>query len=99
MHGCSRLRLETPGEEQIMKEQKQEQALPVRVYESDTRVMVAAPLPGLEPGDITIKIEHDVVIIHGDYRGPLKEDPALLTNEPTRLVLDEWAAGPYEREV
>ncbi len=30
----------------------QMQALPVRVYEAGVKIMVAAPMPGLAPGDI-----------------------------------------------
>jgi HSP20 family molecular chaperone IbpA len=32
------------------------QALPVRVYQTADRIMLAAPMPELEPGDISVLI-------------------------------------------
>jgi HSP20 family protein len=80
-------------------EQLELQPMPVQVYQSERRVMIAAPLPGLEPTDITVTIRGDTVAIRGDYRGPLKEDPALFGDDPTALVVGEWTAGPYQREI
>ena len=80
-------------------EQPEPQPVRVQVYQSERRVMVAAPLPGLEPTDITVTIRGDTVAIRGDYGGPLKEDPALLGDDPTALVVGEWTAGPYHREL
>lgn len=80
-------------------EQQTPQPVPVQVYHSEKRVMVAAPLPGLEPTDITVTIRRDSVAIRGDYRGPLKEDPALFGDDPTALLVGEWTAGPYYREI
>ncbi len=48
-----------------MQEQLKQQHVPVKVYRTDERLMVAAPLPGLEP----------------------------------ELLLDEWSAGIYHREL
>jgi HSP20 family molecular chaperone IbpA len=61
--------------------------------------MVAAPVPGLEPTDITVTIRGDTVAIRGDYRRPLKEDRRLFGDDPTALVVGEWTAGPYDREI
>ncbi|HEY3115136.1 MAG TPA: Hsp20/alpha crystallin family protein [Chloroflexota bacterium] len=82
-----------------MLEQQERQPIRVRVYESVGRVMIAAPMPGLEPGDISVEIADDLVTIRGDYRGPLKEDRLSFSDDPTTLLLDEWRPGPYEREV
>jgi HSP20 family protein len=64
---------------------------PVRVYEIEDRVMVAAPLPGLEPGDIEVSVDGTRVIVSGDERGP---------NQHERPVtVAEWTIGPYRREL
>jgi HSP20 family protein len=65
--------------------------VPVRVYQSTDRLMVAAPLPGLEPEDIAVRVAGDTVTIHGYARGVHQEERDLLTVE--------WAIGPYRREV
>lgn len=67
------------------------QVLPVRVYQTANRVMVVAPMPGLEPQDIMVSITGDRVIIRGDERGPHQRDIA--------LRLAEWTIGPYHREL
>jgi HSP20 family protein len=65
--------------------------IPVRVYQSSDRLMVAAPLPGVEPGDIAVRVAGDTLTIHGDVRGVHQED--------VDLLVGEWAIGPYHREV
>jgi HSP20 family molecular chaperone IbpA len=82
-----------------MRSVEQQQPLPVQVYHSARRVMIAAPMPGLEATDIAVTIRRDRVTIQGDYRGPLKLDPALFGDDPTELLVREWTAGPYDREV
>ncbi len=67
------------------------QPVPVRVYETDRRVMVAMPLPGLEPGDIELTVESERLTVHGRERGPHQHD--------LRLVMAEWSVGPYHREI
>jgi HSP20 family protein len=64
---------------------------PVRIYQIDDRIMLATPLPGLEPEDITIRIAGTRVTIRGEERGPGQHDRDLL--------LAEWTVGPYYREV
>jgi HSP20 family protein len=54
--------------------------------------MVAAPMPGLEPENIVVEVTADnYLIIHGDVRAMLKE--------VKELLLDEWSAGIYHREL
>jgi HSP20 family protein len=65
--------------------------LPLRVYQTEYRIMVAAPMPGLEPTDISIEITDDRVRIHGRQRGPHQHE--------RNLLRAEWAVGPYEGEV
>jgi len=72
-------------------QQQQTQTVPVRMYQIDDRIMVAAPLPGLEPADIAVTIAGARVIIRGEERGPGQHERDLL--------LAEWTIGPYYREV
>jgi len=72
-------------------QQQQTKTIPVRVYQIDDRIMVAAPLPGLEPEDITVTIAGVRVTIRGVERGPGQHERDLL--------LAEWTVGPYYREV
>lgn len=68
------------------------QEIPANVYRSDERVTIAAPMPGLEPENITVQVsEGPRVTLHGDLRGALKDDKEILN--------DEWTPGPYHREI
>ena len=70
---------------------QQQQSVPVRVYQGPGRVMVAAPLPGLEPADISVTVSGDRLTIRGAVRGPHQGE--------RDLTAAEWAIGPYHREV
>ena len=75
-----------------MQEQLKQQHIPVKVYRTDGRLMVAAPMAGLEPENIAVEVTADGrLILHGDLRGMLKEVKDLL--------LDEWSVGVYHREL
>ncbi|QBD77780.1 Hsp20/alpha crystallin family protein [Ktedonosporobacter rubrisoli] len=75
-----------------MQEQLKRQHVPVKVYRSAQRLMVAAPMPGLEPEDIVVEVTpKGSLVLHGELRGRLKEIKELL--------LDEWSAGAYHREL
>jgi HSP20 family protein len=65
--------------------------VPVRVYQSSDRLMVAAPLPGLEPEDIAVRLAGDTLEINGDVRGVRQAERDLL--------VAEWSIGPYHREL
>jgi HSP20 family molecular chaperone IbpA len=67
------------------------QTLPVRLYQTDTHLVLAAPMPGLEPGDIRIEISGTAVSIQGAERG--------VGQHRRDLSVEEWTIGPYEREV
>jgi HSP20 family protein len=69
----------------------QAQRLPVRLYQTDERFMIAAPMPGLEPEDISVTIHRDRLVVHGEERGPGQHEQDLL--------LAEWSVGPYRREI
>src|SRR5437763_16167549 len=64
--------------------------LPVKMYQTAERLAVAAPMPGLEPADITVRITAEGTLeLRGNRRGPRQDDMDML--------LDEWSVGPYER--
>lgn len=67
------------------------QEIPVRIYRTDDLLMLVAPMPGLEPGDVSVTIDDDRVVVHGEERGPRQHERDLL--------LAEWTIGPYRREV
>ncbi len=66
--------------------------LPVKVYRSHDRLVVAAPMPGLEPENIAVEITPDErLILRGDLRAGFKGEHEVL--------LDEWQVGGYIREL
>ena len=74
-----------------MPEQLKYQHIPVKVYRTGERLMVAAPMAGLEPENIMVEVTADGrLVLHGDVRGMLKE--------VKELLLDEWSVGVYHRE-
>jgi HSP20 family protein len=75
-----------------MQEQVKQQHVPVKVYRTGERLMIAAPMAGLEPENIVVEVtDGGRLILHGDLRGMLKE--------VKELLLDEWSVGPYHREL
>lgn len=66
------------------------QQVPVKMYRSDGRIMIAAPMPGLEPPDLSVDVTADNrVILRGGLRG--------IRQEEKDLLLNEWTVGNYER--
>ena len=75
-----------------MQEQLKLQQIPVKMYKTDERVMVVAPMPGLEPENIVIEVTSDShLVLYGELRGMLKD--------VKELLLDEWSVGIYHREL
>jgi HSP20 family protein len=74
-----------------MTNQSQLHTVPVRMYRTDSRIMIAAPMPGLEPHDISVTVADAHVTIRGQERGPRQHERDLL--------LAEWTVGPYERQI
>jgi HSP20 family protein len=70
---------------------EKDRPVPVRVYQSENRIMVAAPLPGLEPEDILVTVEGNRVTIDGERRGVRQDERDLL--------ITEWEIGPYHRDL
>jgi HSP20 family protein len=67
------------------------QTVPVQLHRADQLLVLAAPMPGLEPSDITVVIDGDQVIIDGTYRGSRQGQPDILVSE--------WTVGPYHRDI
>ena len=69
----------------------EQQTVPVQIHQADDRIVLAAPMPGLEPEDISVTIAGDRVTIRGEYRGSRleKED----------ILVSEWTIGPYARQI
>jgi len=62
-----------------MQEKLKHQSIPVKVYRTDERLMIAAPMAGLEPENIAVEVTADGhLILHGDLRAILKEVKDLL---------------------
>jgi len=75
-----------------MQEQVKQQHIPVKVYRTGERLMIAAPMAGLEPENMLVEVTHDGrLILHGDQRAMLKE--------VKELLVDEWSVGVYHREL
>src|SRR5918998_3625649 len=68
-----------------------EQMVPVQLHRGQGRLVLAAPMPGLEPQDISVRIHHDRVTIRGEYRGSRHDQP--------ETVISEWTMGPYHRDL
>jgi HSP20 family protein len=68
------------------------ESVPVKLYRSAERLTVAAPMPGMEPSDITVEVtEAGRLILNGQGRGSFKGDKEVLR--------DEWRVGSYRREL
>ena len=75
-----------------MHEHPKHQHIPVKMYRTAERIMIAAPMPGMEPVDIVVEVTaQGRLIVHGALRGLLKE--------VKELLVDEWSIGPYHREL
>ena len=76
----------------MQKQQVKLQHIPIKVYRSADRLTIAAPMPGIQPEDLLIKVtENNSIILEGEIRGAFKD-----INE---TLIDEWNAGGYYREI
>ncbi|HEY1232093.1 MAG TPA: Hsp20/alpha crystallin family protein [Candidatus Binatia bacterium] len=71
--------------------EREPQTIPVRISDSEDVILLAAPMPGLEPQNITVSITDHVVKIKGEERGTRQHE--------LDLKVAEWRIGPYIREV
>jgi HSP20 family protein len=82
---------QVPRKAKSMQEQAKQQQIPIKVYRTDDRVMIAAPMAGLEPSDILVEVTGDGrLMLHGDQRALLKD--------VKELLVDEWSVGAYDRQ-
>jgi HSP20 family protein len=70
---------------------RNERELPVRMHETDEKIVVVAPMPGLEPEDISISVEGNRLSLRGEERGPRQHD--------REMLVSEWTVGPYIRQI
>lgn len=67
-------------------------AIPINLFENDRELLVIAPMPGVEPEDISVEIANDgQMTLRAVQRGPGQEQ--------VDYLLREWSYGPYERTV
>ena len=66
--------------------------IPVKMYRGTNRLVVAAPMAGMEPENILVEVTADGQLsLHGTERAELKGEKDVL--------MDEWNPGPYHRRV
>jgi HSP20 family protein len=70
--------------------QQTPQTIPMQIHQTDDLFVLATPMPGLEPQDISVVIAGDKVTVRGNYRGSRQETG--------NLLVSEWTIGPYARE-
>ena len=70
---------------------QQQQTISVQLHQRDDRLGLAAPMPGLEADDISVRIHGTEVTMHGTYRGSRHDQPEVL--------ISEWTMGPYHRDI
>jgi HSP20 family protein len=73
----------------VAEEQMRPQTVPVNVYETDAALVVVAPLPAVQPSDVTIDVTP----------GQLRVTASLRSAAPREYLVHEWDYGGYEREV
>jgi HSP20 family protein len=75
----------TEAAERLMRPQQ----VPVNVYETDSALVVVAPLPAVQPQDVTIDL----------WPGRLRLTARLRSAAPREYLVHEWDYGGYEREL
>jgi HSP20 family molecular chaperone IbpA len=74
-------------------------AVPVKLYRTTDLVTVAAPMPGLALEDIEAEVTAEGRLrLHGEL-ADLPDAGQLEDRESKHVLLEEWTAGPYYREV
>ena len=71
---------------------KAEGQLAVDVYQTETEFCVQAPIAGVEPEDIDISIENEMLIIKGERREPEQ-------NKEKNYFYQECYWGPFSRQI
>jgi HSP20 family protein len=66
--------------------------LAVDVYQTETEFCIQAPVAGVEPGDIAVAVENEMLIIKGDRPEPE-------TKEGRRYIYQECFWGAFSRQI
>ena len=95
---------ESPAQRQAQiqpHEDRQPQHLTVKLYRTPDLVTVAAPMPGLGPGDIAVVVTPDrrLVIVGRLCSDDTDGSCGTLKQPDKEVLLDEWEVGPYRREI
>jgi HSP20 family molecular chaperone IbpA len=65
------------------------QVVPVNVYETDGALVVVAPVPAVQPSDVTIEV----------WPGRMRVTAHVRSAPPRTYLVHEWDYGGYEREL
>jgi HSP20 family molecular chaperone IbpA len=72
----------------------------VRAFRADEMLTVAAPMPGLTPEDIRVEVTaQGHLILEGRSTPDSDQAFGAIKSGSKEILVDEWAAGPYYREV
>lgn len=67
-------------------------AVPINMYENERELMVVAPMPGIDPTDITVDVtDAGRLTVRARQHGA--------GQERIEYLLREWAYGPYQRTI
>jgi HSP20 family protein len=79
------------GEPRERQGERGTQTVPVNVFETENELMIVAAMPGIEAGNVDIRVEENRLTIRSEKRGPGQEHH--------RYLVREWSYGPYERTI
>jgi HSP20 family protein len=65
-------------------------SVPINMFETPDELIVIAAMPGIEPEDLSVRIEKGHLLLSSDVRG---EDAA------QKYLCREWSYGPYRRSI
>ncbi|WP_020664673.1 Hsp20/alpha crystallin family protein [Amycolatopsis benzoatilytica] len=65
-------------------------AMPMEAFRRDDQFVVALDLPGVDPGEVDVTVEQNVVTVHA-HRAPLRR-------EGDELLVDERPQGEFSRQ-
>jgi HSP20 family molecular chaperone IbpA len=78
--------------EAIVGSNNPEYIIPVKVYRGDDRITIAAPMPGMEPSGVVVRVMAERHLVLDGKRGRLYPGS-------TESLIDEWNPGPYHRDL
>jgi len=81
-------------------DERQPQRLAVKLYRTENLVTVAAPMPGLGPGDVGVAVTPDrKLVIVGRLCSEPEQSCGTLKLPEKDVLLNEWEVGPYRRDL